>query len=126
MAMVQNYSKGNSNLLKLSIFYHPIRLGFHHFEAHTSIIQRAQNSHHTKVLSKGPGGFCNICGTKALTTTTTCSTQLRPKPGDKWEMKGKTRVFSVKKMEDYLLVSSFSQQIMNVEMSTFKSQEFLS
>lgn len=98
MAMVQNCSKRNSTLLKLSIFYHPIRLGFHHFEAHPSITQTAPHSYHTKVLSKGPGGFCNICGTKALTTTTTCSTQLRPKPRDRWEMKGKTMGFSVKKI----------------------------
>ena len=86
--------QGDSNLLKLSIFCHPMRLGrLSHI--HPSIIQRAPHSHHTKVLSKGPGGFCHICRTKALTTATTCSTQLRPKPGDEWEMKGKTLGFSV-------------------------------
>lgn len=90
-------AKGTQICSSFLSFYHPVRMGFHHFESHTSITQRAPRSHHTKVLSKGPGGFCHIRGTKALTTTTTCSTQLRPKPGERWEeMKGETHGFSAK------------------------------
>ena len=121
MAMVQNWTKGTQICSSFLHVYHPVRMGFYHFEAHTSITQRAPRSHHTKVLSKGPGGFCHIRGTKALTTTTTCSTQLRPKPGERWEeMKGKT-MFFLQNFGGLFGGILFFPSIMKVEISTSKS-----
>ena len=121
MAMVHNYSKGNSNLLNLSIFF--IQSGWVSIMlSHIHPSPKEPHIHITpRCLAKAQVAFATSVAPKRWLQRQLAALSWDQSLEKDGTWRAKPWVFSVKKLEDSLGVSSVSQQIMNVEMSTSKS-----